>query len=73
MSTAVCELEGRQQQSSISDIPTRHVSQRGIGVPADTAPEELSLLTVEQLADRLNVSTKTISRWRNQGLVAQSF
>jgi RNA polymerase sigma factor (sigma-70 family) len=77
MSTAVCEPEGRQQRSPVSEVvPTPHVVddvERGNEMRADTTPEELSLLTVEQLADRLSVSTKTISRWRNQGLVAQSF
>lgn len=32
-----------------------------------------SVLTVEQLATRFNVSTKTISRWRRLGLVGQRF
>lgn len=31
------------------------------------------VLTVEQLAEELNVSTKTISRWRDQGLVSWKF
>ena len=32
-----------------------------------------AVYTTEQLAARLHVSTKTISRWRNRGLVAQKF
>ncbi|MBA2114477.1 sigma-70 family RNA polymerase sigma factor [Bremerella alba] len=40
-------------------------------VSVDTVPEEV--LTVEQLSDRFNVSTKTISRWRKQGLVSRKF
>jgi RNA polymerase primary sigma factor/RNA polymerase sigma factor len=61
----------------ISEVaPTRHVldyMERDNHISSAAPPEELSLLTVEQLAERLNVSTKTISRWRNQGLVALSF
>lgn len=40
---------------------------------AARSPEELNYFTVEQLADRFNVSTKTISRWRRLGLVARGF
>jgi RNA polymerase primary sigma factor len=37
---------------------------------ADGAADE-EVLTIEDLAKRFNVSTKTISRWRDHGLVAQ--
>ena len=40
-------------------------------IPADSAGEEV--LTVEELAKKFNVSTKTISRWRQQGLVSRRF
>jgi len=40
-------------------------------VPADEAGE--SVLTIEQLAEMFNVSTKTIQRWREQGLVSRRF
>ena len=40
-------------------------------VRADAAGEPV--LTVEVLAKRFNVSTKTISRWRRQGLVSRRF
>jgi RNA polymerase primary sigma factor len=40
-------------------------------VPADTAGEPV--LTVEDLSKRFKVSTKTISRWRQQGLVSRRF
>jgi len=40
-------------------------------VPVDAAGERV--LTVEELASRFNVSTKTISRWRRQGLVSRRF
>ena len=40
-------------------------------VKAESAGEEV--LTVEELARKFNVSTKTISRWREQGLVSRRF
>ena len=40
-------------------------------VAAEAAGERV--LTVEELARRFNVSTKTISRWRRQGLVSRRF
>jgi RNA polymerase primary sigma factor len=40
-------------------------------VPADRAGERV--LTVEELSKELNVSTKTIFRWRRQGLVSRRF
>ena len=41
------------------------------GVPADAAGE--NVLTVEELAKRFSVSTKTISRWRRHGLISRRF
>jgi len=38
-------------------------------LPIEQAGEEM--LTLEQVSDRFNVSTKTISRWRMRGLVAR--
>ena len=40
-------------------------------VPSGAAGERV--VTVEELAKRFNVSTKTISRWRRQGLVSRRF
>ncbi len=40
-------------------------------VPAEGAGERV--LTVEELSRMFNVSTKTISRWRQQGLVSRRF
>ena len=40
-------------------------------VPADDAGERV--LTIEELAEMFNVSTKTIQRWREQGLVSRRF
>lgn len=42
-----------------------------IDLEADAAGEQV--LTVEQLARQFNVSTKTISRWRELGLVSRRF
>jgi RNA polymerase primary sigma factor len=39
---------------------------------SDLAPGE-EVLSIEDLARRFNVSTKTISRWRDHGLVAQRY
>jgi len=41
------------------------------GVPAEAAGEQV--LTVDELAKKFQVSTKTISRWRRQGLVSRRF
>ncbi len=40
-------------------------------VPADSAGERV--LTVDELAGQFKVSTKTISRWRRQGLISRRF
>jgi len=40
-------------------------------VPADAAGERV--LTVDELSRQLRVSTKTISRWRRQGLISRRF
>ena len=40
-------------------------------LPAEAVGEEV--LTVEELAKKFNVSTKTVSRWRQQGLVSRRF
>jgi RNA polymerase primary sigma factor/RNA polymerase sigma factor len=40
-------------------------------VPAEDAGERV--LTVDELSERFRVSTKTISRWRRQGLVSRRF
>ena len=39
--------------------------------PANDAGEKV--LTIEELAEMFNVSTKTIQRWREQGLVSRRF
>jgi len=40
-------------------------------VPAESAGERV--MTIEELAETFNVSTKTIQRWRDQGLVSRRF
>lgn len=42
-----------------------------IDIPADSLPEQV--LTVEDVSRRYNVSTKTVDRWRNRGLVSRRF
>jgi RNA polymerase sigma factor (sigma-70 family) len=48
---------------------------QGFQSPADSVelPPGEEVLSIEELARRFNVSTKTISRWRDHGLVAQRF
>jgi len=48
------------------------------GTPSGSGPlgvvgSDERVLSIEELADRFNVSTKTISRWRDHGLVARRF
>ena len=40
-------------------------------IPADKAPEQV--LTVEEVSRQFKVSTKTVDRWRNRGLVSRRF
>ena len=42
-------------------------------MPSSTPPAGEEVLSIEELARRFNVSTKTISRWREHGLVAQRY
>jgi len=42
-----------------------------VDVPADAAGEEV--WTVEDVSRRFNVSTKTVARWRDRGLVSRRF
>jgi RNA polymerase sigma factor (sigma-70 family) len=44
---------------------------RTLGQSVEQAPEPV--LTVEEVSRRFNVSTRTISRWRGQGLVARRY
>jgi len=42
-----------------------------VAVPAEIQPEEI--YTIDDLAAKLNVSSKTINRWRKNGLVARKY
>ncbi len=42
-----------------------------LGQPVEQAPEPV--LTVDEVSRRYNVTTRTITRWRTQGLVARRF
>jgi RNA polymerase primary sigma factor len=44
-----------------------------VGVDLALLPSGEQVLSIEDLAQRFNVSTKTISRWRDHGLVAQRY
>jgi RNA polymerase primary sigma factor/RNA polymerase sigma factor len=48
------------------------IAEPSIELPAAPGADE-QVLSIEDLARRFNVSTKTISRWRDHGLVAQRF
>jgi RNA polymerase primary sigma factor len=55
-------------ESAVGGLATRERRLTMAGLPAG---EEV--LSIEDLAERFNVSTKTISRWRDHGLVAQRY
>ena len=59
-------------ESSLSDSPL-HLFDDSIGRDAAAQPATAGdeVLSIEDLANRFNVSTKTISRWRDHGLVAE--
>jgi RNA polymerase primary sigma factor len=58
---------------SASQVGTSHdVSLSGADV-CQTVPAGEEVLSIEDLARRFSVSTKTISRWRDHGLVAQRY
>ncbi len=42
-----------------------------VNIDADTSPEQV--LTVEDVSRQFKVSTKTVDRWRNRGLVSRRF
>jgi RNA polymerase sigma factor (sigma-70 family) len=54
------------------DMP-RYGDQAAATLPTPTTPPGEEVLSIEDLARRFNVSTKTISRWREHGLVAQRY
>lgn len=60
-----------------ADHPVAEGAEVGHAVTGDTFASSIStneqVLSLEDLARRFNVSTKTISRWRTHGLVAQRY
>jgi len=71
----------RADNGPIVKIPGKHLLQdlhrfiEDMSDASDLIVEESGqpVLTVEELSKRFNVSTKTISRWRQQGLVSRKF
>jgi RNA polymerase primary sigma factor/RNA polymerase sigma factor len=63
-------------ESDLADAVVRlhaaDIAEPSIELPAAPGANE-QVLSIEDLARRFNVSTKTISRWRDHGLVAQRF
>lgn len=67
-----------QPQAIMSGVEARHDLQlfvEDVSDAADIRVEDVgeAVHTVEQVSQLLNVSTKTISRWRRQGLVSRRF
>ena len=68
------QLSVWQNPANDSDVASSHLA--GAEGEADSGVDnsrQASVLTTEQLAKRLGVSTKTISRWREYGLVSFRF
>jgi RNA polymerase sigma factor (sigma-70 family) len=61
-------LYADEGESGVAGLATQERRPAAVGLPAG---EEV--LSIEDLAERFNVSTKTISRWRDHGLVAQRY
>jgi len=55
------------------DAVTAPGGQPGADARAGDLPAGEEVLSIEELASRFSVSTKTISRWRDHGLVAQRY
>ncbi len=64
-------LGGREDGSSGLTSQAPFDDQSG-SAPGEISPNE-EVLSIEELAQRFSVSTKTISRWREHGLVAQRY
>ena len=68
--------EGHPMRTNTSDAIVRLVMDdqtRNLPAVGVDAPVDEPVLSIEELAKRFNVSTKTISRWRDHGLVAQRY
>ena len=69
--SALHAVSGRQ--GGDAGPPLRLFGEDGSQASAAAAANGETVFTVDELARHLNVSTKTISRWRRQGLVSQRF
>jgi RNA polymerase primary sigma factor len=58
--------------SSVDAVVTA-TAEQAHDLPAHDLPACEEVLSIEDLSQRFNVSTKTISRWRDHGLVAQRY
>ncbi|HMP79310.1 MAG TPA: sigma-70 family RNA polymerase sigma factor [Pirellulaceae bacterium] len=71
----------RPDASRVPSIPGRHLIQdlrlliEDLSDSADVPVDQVgqAVLTVDELAQRFNVADKTISRWRQQGLISRRF
>jgi RNA polymerase primary sigma factor len=61
-------IEGRDLEHDLC-LMIEVIARTTPAVPVESVPEPV--LTLEQISKRLNVSTKTISRWRLRGLVGR--
>ena len=61
-------IEGRQLEHDLC-ILIEALARTTPALPVETITEPV--LTLEQISKRLNVSTKTITRWRERGLVSR--
>jgi RNA polymerase sigma factor (sigma-70 family) len=61
-------IEGRDLEHDLC-LFIAELSRKAPAVPVETVTEPV--LTLEQISKQLNVSTKTISRWRERGLVGR--
>jgi RNA polymerase primary sigma factor/RNA polymerase sigma factor len=64
-------MRSNSDDSFVRLVMDGQAREHGTGV-VETAVSE-PVLSIEELAKRFNVSTKTISRWREHGLVAQRY
>lgn len=67
------EPEVAAAHSSARPLPANLSCGLAAHAAGDEPPAGDEVLSMEDLAQRFNVSTKTISRWREHGLVAQRF
>ncbi|HZV07968.1 MAG TPA: sigma-70 family RNA polymerase sigma factor [Gemmataceae bacterium] len=59
----------RQMDQTFAERKAEHIEAKALPLEVEKAPEPI--LTLDEISKKLNVSTKTIRRWRKYGLVAQ--